>query len=47
MSIESLKRVLMKIKGQAKEMRKDKHVKRLAPKPKEAEPKADEKPAKE
>lgn len=35
MSIESLRRVLLKIKGEAHEMRKQKHAKRLAPKPKE------------
>jgi hypothetical protein len=39
MSVESLRRVLTKIKGTAREMRKDKHAKRVA-KPKE-EPKAD------
>lgn len=35
MSVESLRRVLLKIKGEAKEMRKEKYVRRLAPKPKE------------
>ena len=42
MSLESLKRTLMKIKGEAHEMRKQKHIKRLAPKPKEPAEKGDD-----
>lgn len=40
MSVESLKRVLTKIKGEARAMRKEKYSKRLAPKA--AEPKKTE-----
>ena len=42
MSIESLRRVLKGIQATAKEMRKEKHAKRLAPKPKEEKPDAKE-----
>ncbi len=35
MSTESLRRVLLRLKGEAREMRKEKYASRVAPKPKE------------